>query len=145
MTTITADLGLMFETIEPFYCSNNAATLGESCGRLTWENALRIAEKGNAWCLTPVPDACEGMQEWARETGAWDAEEIAKWSDAECLALFVQNVASELRDHLDVDNSDLEECVAKYAATDWDKESFYPTGYYYVKDERVCVDYYTGC
>jgi hypothetical protein len=85
------------------------------------------------------------MQEWAREMGAWDREEIAAWSDEECLALFVQNVASELRTLLGADDNELETCVHTYETTNWEQESEYPTGRYSIEAEHVTVDYYTGC
>lgn len=144
MSHIVANIALMFEDIEPCYVSGSQAELGKSAGRMTWENALRIASSRKRWLRTGVKAACEGMREWARSAG-WEAEEIAAWSTDECIALFVQNVASELREHLDSDNSSWEECVAKYSRTDWDNEPSYPTGVYYARNGRVFVEYYTGC
>jgi|1185.fasta_scaffold89770_2 hypothetical protein len=142
---ISADVGKMFSEIEPCYCSGSQMELGSSAGRITWENALKVADDAKSWLKSKRTDAYEGMREWARETGAWDAAEIAAWSKQELLALFVQNVASELREHLDADNLELKECVAKYASTEWEKENSYPTGSYYVtKRGSVCVDYYCG-
>lgn len=145
MTTIKANVSKMFSHRDPWDCSNSAANLGPNAGQLTWDCALEVAENASEWLLSPVSDACEGIQEWARDTGAWDADEIAAWPDTHCLALFVQNVASELRDHLDSDNQGLTECATKYAETDWEQESCSPIGYYVQDENEVTVDYYTGC
>ena len=144
-TTITANVSLMFETTEPYYVSNNAFTLGDCVGRITWENAVHIAENHKYWLTSDLGDAVEGMRDWARETGAWEREEIAAWSDAECLGLFVQNIAAELREHLDADNVELTKCARIYQRTNWEKESSYPIGSYYVRKRQLRVDYYTGC
>jgi len=144
MTTIKADVSVMFSAREPWDCSNSQANLGDQAGRLTWACALEVAESADKWLLSDRAEACEGMQEWARETGAWDREEIAAWSDEECLALFVQNVASELRTLLGADDNELETCVHTYETTDWEQESEYPTGQYSIEAKHVTVDYYTG-
>lgn len=141
--TITANLTAMFRTADPYDCSNNQATLGDQCARLTWQCALSVAESSPSWLVTPAADACEGMRRWARETGAWDRDEIAAWTPTECLALFVQNVASELR-MLGSDDRDLDECVTTYETTDWDSEPEYPTGCYYRRNGELRVEYYTG-
>ena len=141
--TISANVTRMFEAIDPYYVSNNAFTLGESVGKITWQNALTIAKGRKRWLRSPVKVAVQGMRENARERG-YEAEEIAKWTTDECIALFVQDIANELRTCLDVDNSSLEECVAKYARTDWDREPEYPIGAYYIKNDSVFVQFYTG-
>lgn len=155
MANIIANVSLMFETIEPWDVSNSVMNLGESAGRITWDNALKIAGEREKWLVSSYSEACEGMQEWARDTGAWDAETIAAWTDLECLALFVQNIASELREYLGVDDHDIGEALDVYECTDWEAESGSPTGYYYHKasdaelasgvDSDVMVEYYTGC
>jgi len=141
MTTIKADVSVMFSAREPWDCSNSQANLGDQAGRLTWECALEVAESADKWLLSDRAEALAAMVEWAHETGAWDEEETSKWSDEDCLALFVQNVASELRDHLGADDNELETCVHTYETTDWDKESCYPVGHYYIEAAHVTVDY----
>jgi hypothetical protein len=144
MTTIKADVSVMFAAREPWDCSNSIANLGDQAGRLTWECALEVAADAGKWLLSDRADALAGIVEWAHDTGAWDEEETAKWSDEDCLALFVQNVASDLREWLDSDNQELESSVHTYETTDWDKESGSPTGHYYIEAAHVTVDYYTG-
>jgi len=142
--TIKANVTEMFGAVEPCYVSGSIAELGESAGRLTWANALIIAGQRSDWLKSDETEACEAMREWAHDTGAWEKEEIAAWSVDECLALFVQNVASEMR-MLGSDDNDFETCAAKYAATDWDNASEYPTGSYFAQDGAVWVDFYAGC
>ncbi len=140
---IKADVSEMFASVEPCYVSGSQAELGQGAGQLTWRNALTIAGKHSEWLKSDETEACEGMRDWARECGAWDLEEIAAWSVDECLALFVQNVASEIR-MLGSDDDDFEVCAETYVTTDWDKECEYPTGYYFKDVETVLVEYYTG-
>jgi hypothetical protein len=129
----------MFAHHEPWDCSNSVANLGPRAGELTWGNALAIAKSalegdGSApewpymwdWLATPLADALNYIRGWARETGAWDRAEIEAWSDEECLALLVQNVADDLR-LMGADDQELAECVATYQDTDWEAESEYPT------------------
>lgn len=144
-STIKANVTRMFSNIDPCNVSASKAELGPSAARLTWDNAMRIAGQAPSWLESPIEDACEAMRAWAKESGGWEPEEIAEWSEQECLALFVQNIAGELRTCLDVDNVEsLLECAKVYNSTDWDKESEYPRGSYSVEDDALVVDFYTG-
>jgi hypothetical protein len=134
----------MFGSTEPYDCSGSQAELGDQAARLTWTSAMRVAACHEFWLKSDIAEAVEGMREWARECGAWEADEIAAWSDDECMALFVQNVASELR-MLGSDESTLEECARVYQGTDWEQKCEYPTGVYYLAaDGAAHVEYYTG-
>lgn len=143
MTTIKADVSVMFAAREPWDCSNSIANLGDQAGRLTWECALEVAADADKWLLSNRADALAGIVEWAHDTGAWDEAETATWSEEECLALFVQNVASDLREHLDVDDNELETCVHTYETLDHDNNNN-TRGHYYIEAAHVTVDYYTG-
>lgn len=143
MTTIRANVTRMFLSNEPWDCSNSQANLGDQAGRLTWLCATAVAQAHVYWLETHIGEAIEGIREDARESG-WDREEIAAWSDIECLAYFVQTIAGELR-MLGSDDEALTACAAKYADTDWDNESEYPRGSYEIVDDTsVYVDFYTG-
>jgi hypothetical protein len=135
----------MFESIEPGLVSGSRAELGPNAGRITWKNALRVAADWPRWLVSDLYAAIEASESWARESGGWTRDEIAEWTSEESLALFVQNIASELRNCLGVDDLTLEECVAKYAETDWDNESEYPTGHYYLEGDDVMVDWRGSC
>jgi hypothetical protein len=144
MTTIKANVSRMFSAIEPRYVSGSQAELGQAAGSITWRNALTIAaaliEREECGAVE-----AEYVRDWARETGAWDRNEIASWSDTEALGLFVQNVAGELRLLCADDVDDLSECAATYESTDWEQESEYPLGQYRVSaDGSLVVEYYTG-
>lgn len=143
--TIRANVSRMFSEVEPWDCSNSIANLGQSASSLTWQAALLVASNRREWMRSKVSDACDGMRDWAVASGGWERSEVDAWSTDECLALFVQNVASDLRDNLGSDDSSLEDCAAKYESTDWERESSYPTGCYYIRRASVFVDFYTGC
>ena len=145
MTTISANVSEMFSTIEPWDVSNSVANLGPNAARLTWENAVCVAKTHRTWLTTSLGDASDCMRDWAESTGAWSDDEIAAASDIECLALFVQNVASELRDYLGADDHEFAECARVYAETDWELEGSYPIGMYELNEfGHLTVDYYTG-
>lgn len=139
--TIKANVSKMFADIEPWVVSNSVANLGPDAGRITWENAQTVAGSWEEWLVSDLENAIDEVEAWALNTGGWSEEEIAAWTSEETLALFVQNVASELRNCLDVDNLTLEECVVKYEITDWEQECEYPVGCYYIEDGAVMVDW----
>ncbi len=145
---IEANVTKMFEMVEPAYVSGSAAELGDSVARITWTNALQIAERCERWLLSPVAESAELMRDWARSTGAWNKDEILGWSIEECLALFAQNVASEIRNCLDADEN-FDSISEKFDATNWDEESEYPIGNYYRAKRSdpqsdILVDFYVG-
>lgn len=142
---IVANVTRMFASIEPCYVSASRAELGDSAGSITWRNALEIARNRGEWLKSGESEACEGMRGWARETGAWDRDEIASWSDDECIAIFVQNLAGELRMmRADDSDRDMSDCVRTYSETEWDREPGYPVGHYWIGNNSVMVEYYTG-
>lgn len=149
MTTITANVTRMFDYIAPEYVSGSQAELGDQAGRLTWDNALRIADAHERWLLCGVDLACEGVREMAGGMGAWEDNEIAAWSERECLAFFVQSVASEIRTSLGAD-TDFEGIPDVYENTDWELECEYPIGCYSrggvnaTAPHDVMVSYCTG-
>lgn len=143
MTTIVANVTKMFALVAPEYVSGSQAELGDQAGRMTWLNARTIAERHTTWLSTPIADAAEYMRDWARSTGAWEDAEIVAWDDYECLALFAQNVASEIRTCLNADE-DFDGIEAVANGTDWEQEGEYPVGSY-SRDAGgdTIVDYYT--
>lgn len=142
--TIVANVARMFAETEACYVSGSRSELGDAAARITWTNAIQVGSRASSWLESDKAEAVEGMRSWARSTGAWEEEEISAWSDEEALALFAQNVASEIRTHLDADN-DIEEGFKAYEKTDWDSAPEYPTGHYYMSEVLdVHVSYYTG-
>ena len=144
-TTIKANVSKMFASVKPYLVCNSRCNLGDNAAGLAYNNAMMIAGQYESWLLSDRGEAIEGMRDWANESGGWNDEMIAEWSEQECLALFVQNIAAELRDCLDADIVEsLLECAEIYDSTDWDKESEYPRGSYSVEDRALVVDFYTG-
>lgn len=132
MSTVRMNLSAMFSHREPWECSNSVANLGPNAATLTWGCAREVANDHQDWLLSPLADAVEYIKDWARETGAWDRDEIEAWDEIESLALLVQNVASDLRMLGSDDKSFLEECADVCQNTDWEHESEYPTTYVFV-------------
>lgn len=149
MTTVVANVTRMFESVDPAYVSGSQAELGDQAGRLTWENALKVADAHENWLLCGVDLACEGVRENAGDCGAWEDAEIAAWSQRECLAFFAQTIASEIRNCLDADDN-FDAIPDMYESTDWEQEGEYPIGCYTrggvnaTDPQDVMVDYYCG-
>lgn len=75
--------------------SGSIATHGAGAGPATWRAALGEASEAPP---LKTEDEIDAMRAWAKDTGAWNAKEIAAWSDAEVCALFVQLVAGDMRE-----------------------------------------------
>lgn len=145
-TNIKANVSRMFTDVEPCHVSGSQAELGPAAGQITWRNAMDVAHRARTWLLSDFDEAAEAMREWALSTGAWEPSKVAVWTDNECLALFVQNIASELRMMGSDKCVEIEDLADVYSGTDWDKEPEYPVGHYYIAENSsvLHVDYYTG-
>lgn len=143
MTTIKFNATKMFGMWEPWDCSNSVANLGSRAAELTWGCAMEVAAAHEAWLLTPLSEALDLIREDAAGYGAWDRDEIQAWTPEECLALFVQNVASDLRLQ-GSDDHELAECVRMFKDTDWDKKSEYPTISIWAEGDEVMGERYMG-
>lgn len=86
---------------DPWNCCNSVANLGDQAGRLTWE-----ASKQSAHLLTLSEGQKEAFREFVRDSGGWEDEEIATWSDEELTALCVQWVSGDIREDFGDDVSD---------------------------------------
>lgn len=89
------DITSFFHNAEPFEFSASVAERGQNAGRDTWRNA--VAEGSSAPLLTTEAQL-DALRQWAKESGGWDAEERAAWSDAECNALFIQLISGDMRE-----------------------------------------------
>lgn len=148
--TIVANLSAMFGSEAPCYVSASQAELGPAAAEITWRNAMTIARQRSQWLLSEEAEAATAAGDWAVSTGAWTREEVDAWSDDECIALLVQNIAGELR-MLGSDERSLEECVEHYRGHDWDASGDYPMGHYTIvgpertgRGAEVHCEYYTG-
>ena len=122
--TITAKLAPMFAEFSPYDVCH-----GPGC----WQRATAVASNYADWLVSDLDEAAQGVRNWARETGGWEENEIAAWPVLDCLAMFVQIIAAELDECLDVNRQTLEECVDTYIGTDWDTKAQYPIGTYYMQ------------
>ena len=104
------DITDFFNGSEPYNFSASAAEMGQNAGRITWRNAVEEAEQSPMLTTEAQLDA---LRYWAKDTGAWSAEEIAAWSDAECNAFFIQLVSGDMRELQDL-------CMNDNGDMDWD-------------------------
>jgi hypothetical protein len=100
------DITSFFNDADAFEFSASQAERGVNAGHETWANAT---EEGASNPLLTTPEQIEALREYTKGFGAWDAEEIAGWSNVECNALFIQLVAGDMREaglDCDPDESD---------------------------------------
>lgn len=94
---------------DPFDFSASRAERGDNAGPDTWKNA--VAEGSNDPLLTTT-EQLDALREYVKGFGAWDDDEIAAWSDAECNALFIQLISGDMREagmDVELDEFDWEE------------------------------------
>lgn len=91
---------LFRELDAPLY-SGSVFELGDNAGQITWDNSKETAKQ---FSLLDTDEKLQAFREYIRGFGAWDADEIAAWSDLELNALFVQLIAGDMRE------SGLDEC-----------------------------------
>ena len=82
---------------------------GANAGRETWQNAVQA---GKDAALLVTEEQLNALRKWAQESGAWDENEIAAWSDDECNALFIQLISGDIREIEDL-------CVGDDGEIDW--------------------------
>lgn len=85
-----------FTDAAPMDYSASVAEIGNNAGRDTWNAACDDAADYGP--MLDTPDKLDAMRAWAKSSGAWDAAEIAAWSDIEVNALFIQFVAGDMRE-----------------------------------------------
>jgi hypothetical protein len=78
-----------------FTLSHSAFEGGENAGKNTWSASKKEAENTS---LLNTPEKLQAMRDFARESGGWNQEEIAEWSDNEINALFLQWIAGDVRE-----------------------------------------------
>lgn len=89
------DITGFFRTENPNDFSGSIATHGADARKATWNAALGLAAE-----RPPLETAeqLDAMRQWAKESGGWEDEEIAAWSDVEVNALFIQLVSVEIQE-----------------------------------------------
>lgn len=84
--------------LNPADLSGSIMERGKNAGTETWQNSLEAAGAG---LLTDESER-RAVRAWAKEFGAWNAAEIAAWSDLELDALVLQYAAGDLREAQDL-------------------------------------------
>ena len=79
-----------------FTLSHSIAEGGENAGQNTWNASKKQAL--NSSPLLNTPEKLQAMRDFTRESGGWNREEIAAWSDNELNALFLQWIAGDVRE-----------------------------------------------
>lgn len=88
------DITSFVKTAEPCEFSASAMELGQDAGKITWNNAKCEAESTQLI----GEDNRDDFNQWAREFGAWEREEIEAWDLVECNALLIQYISGDLRE-----------------------------------------------
>lgn len=75
---------------DPWVLRNSVANLGTNAAQITWNNAKNLS---NSFPKLNE-EQLQNLRDYFRGYGAWDAEEIAAWSEQELYALCIQEIAS---------------------------------------------------
>lgn len=89
------DITEFFNNAAPMGYYASVAELGQDAGRITWGHAC---EDSPEWMLLDTDEKREAFRQFVRESGGWDAGEIAAWSDVELNALLLQWIAGDMRE-----------------------------------------------
>jgi hypothetical protein len=90
------DITAFFQNADPSDYSASVAELGRDAARITWRLAMDSATDHAAWLNTD--EARDEFRAYVKGFGAWDAEEIAAWSNDELTALLIQMIAGDIRE-----------------------------------------------
>lgn len=89
---LEVNVNRLVTTLDASDISASVAEKGPSAGPETWRNA-----KAGALRLLK-PEQRDAARAWAKEFGAWSADEIARWTATEVDALVLQYAAGDLRE-----------------------------------------------
>jgi len=101
----------------PMDYSASVAEIGQNAGPDTWNAACTDAPD---WNFLDSPEKLDCFREWLKPWGAWDASEIAAFSDIHLNALFIQWIAGDMRecgidancDWAEIETAQSEGCVS---------------------------------
>lgn len=105
------DITSFFNNEDPAEFSASRAELGDDAGRITWGYALSRADTDP---ILTAPAQIDALRSYVKGFGAWDDEEIANWTEAECNAMFIQLISGDMRQ---IENL----CMADNGDVDWNK------------------------
>ena len=83
--------------------SGSRAELGEDAGKITWNNSTAY---GTNHPLLSTDEMRDAARAHFKEYGAWEAAEIAAWSEAELQGIMCQDVAAAIREMEGTDSYD---------------------------------------
>ena len=99
------DITDFFNSCNPSALSASQLELGARAGEITWNNSMAEAAKEPK--LLDTEEKQTTFREWVKPWGGWSDEEIAAWNVQELNALFLQWIASDMRESgLDKPNPD---------------------------------------
>ena len=90
----------------PMDYSASRAEIGDNAGPDTWRAAC---EDSDEYPLLTNEDDREAFRKFVRESGDWNDEEIAAWSDTELNALCIQWVSGDVREFQELAHGDWHE------------------------------------
>ena len=98
------DITKLIERREEMYLySSSQCEMGSDAGKVTWKNVMDEADHDP---LLNSQDEIDEAKSWAGEFGAWEEEEISKWTDQEVNALVLQFIAGDIREREHYDSDD---------------------------------------
>lgn len=80
----------------PMDYSASVAEIGWNAGADTWRAAC---DDSADYMMLDDDDKRDAFRQHVRSFGAWDADEIAAWTDIELNALFIQLVSGDMRNN----------------------------------------------
>lgn len=93
-----------FRNAAPMDYSASVAEIGQDAGTSTWNAAKDDSED---YPLIDTDEKREALRAHIKGFGAWDAEEIARMTDTDLNALFIQMVSGDIRESgIDTANPD---------------------------------------
>lgn len=82
--------------------SGSVAELGSNAAQFTWNNALEYSKK---YPLLKNTSEVLEAKAYFRSFGAWSDEEVSRWGYQDVNALLVQEVASDVKEALEIFDS----------------------------------------
>ena len=79
------------------YCSGSCMEFGDDAARITWKNTMDRSED----FAYVTEDNKQDFLDYFDDFGAWEMEEMNRWSLQETQALFLQMIAGDMREFSD--------------------------------------------
>lgn len=86
-----------FRSVSPCELSGSRAELGDNAGSITWNASIESASTEPP-AILDTEEKRQAFREFVGDSGGWNDEEIAAWSDTELEALCRQWIAGDMRE-----------------------------------------------